>query len=97
MSADLDPRTQQAATVLLAVGHAAVQDGDWSTSVDVANRLVVMLSGTSAASAAHTYRDILVSIQHRRAEPAPVSDTDANTHADELLTAWMHLRGALLP
>lgn len=94
---DLDPRIQRAASDLLAVGHAAWQDRDWSTSVDIARRLVTMLHGTSAHTAALAYQDALTTIQARRSNPTLIPDTEAGQHAEAMLTAWMHLRAALLP
>ena len=93
----LDPRTLRAATSLLAVGHAAWQEGDWSASVDVAGRLVTMLTGTSGHQAAISYRDALLAVRARRSDPTPITEAEAQQHAHAMLTNWMQLRGALLP
>jgi hypothetical protein len=94
---DLDPRTQRAATDLLAFGHAAWQDGDWATTQGVADRLVSMVEGTPAQEAAASYRDAVTAIQERRTSPDPIDASEAERHAEAMLTAWMLLRGALLP
>ena len=75
----------------------ARQEGDWSASVDVAGRLVIMLTGTSGHQAAISYRDALLAVRARRSDPTPITEAEAQQHAHAMLTNWMQLRGALLP